>query len=281
MKNLRGATAILTGASRGIGPYIAKTLAREGVSVALAARDAAKLEETRAACAALGVRAISVPTDVNSLGDLERLVDTASRELGPIDILVNNAGIEIPGKLTELTDDESEAILDTNLRAPIRLTRMVLPGMVARGQGVVVHVSSMAGKSGTPYNTMYSTTKFGLQGFAESMQFELEGTGVHVGTVCPGFVADTGMWADRGQKAPRLMTTVPPQKVADAVLKVIRGSREALVTPAPLRPLLALNALFPGLQRPMLKRMGIATAMRGNRRAPAVAEPEREKADVG
>jgi hypothetical protein len=76
------------------------------------------------------------------------------------------------------------------------------------------------------------------------------------------------------------MTTVPPQKVADAVVKVIRGSREALVTPAPLRPLLALNALFPGLQRPMVKRMGIATAMRGNR-ASVVNEPEREKADVG
>ena len=279
MKNLRGANAILTGASRGIGPYIAKTLAGEGVNLALAARDASRLEDTRAACAGIGVRAIAVATDVNQIDDLRGLINRAEQEYGSIDILVNNAGIEVPGLLTELTDEESENILDTNLRAPVRLTRMVLPGMLARGRGAIVHISSMAGKSGTPYNVMYSTTKFGLQGFSSSMQFELEGTGVHMGTVCPGFVADAGMWADRGEKAPRMVSAVPPQKVADAVLKVIRGSLEALVTPAPLRPLLALNEMFPGLQRPIVKRMGVAKAMRGNRGTTQSA-PEQEKVDT-
>jgi short-subunit dehydrogenase len=279
MKDIHGATAIVTGASRGIGPYIAKTLAREGAQLALAARDAAKLEETRVACEALGVRAIAVACDVNSTDDLRGLVGTTERALGPIDILVNNAGIEIPGMLMELTDAEADAILETNLRAPIRLTRLVLPGMLARKRGAIVHVSSMAGKSGAPYNVMYSATKFALQGLNESMQFELEGTGVHMGTVCPGFVADAGMWADRGEKAPRMVSAVPPQKVADGVLKVIRGSLEALVTPAPFRPLLALNTLFPGLQRPLVKRMGVAKAMRNAPRAGAAPAPE--KADAG
>jgi len=267
MKNIQGAIAILTGASRGIGPYIAKTLAREGVHLALAARDAAKLEQTRAACELLGVRALSIAVDVTSTEDLRRLIDTTERELGPIDILVNNAGIEIPGTLLERSDAEVESILETNLRAPIRLTRLVLPGLLARKRGAIVHVSSMAGKSGAPYNALYSATKFGLQGFSESMQFELEATGVHMGTVCPGFVADAGMWANRGEKAPRLVAAVSPQKVASGVLQVIRGSLEVLVTPAPFRPLLALNQLFPGLQRPLLKRMGVAKAMRGSRAA--------------
>ena len=84
------------------------------------------------------------------------------------------------------------------------------------------------------------------------------------------------MWADRGEKAPRLVSAVPPQKVADAVVKVIRGSLEALVTPAPLRPLLALNEMFPALQRPIVKRMGVAKAMRGNRGKAAVDRRARE-----
>lgn len=285
MNNIRGATAILTGASRGIGPYIAKVLAGEGVNLALAARDTAKLDDTRIACEQLGVRALALGCDVTSPADLRRLVETAERDLGPVDILVNNAGLEIPGKLTELTDEEADSILETNLHAPIRLTRLVLPGMIERKRGAVVHISSMAGKSGAPYNAMYSATKFGLQGLNESMQFELEGTGVTMGTVCPGFVADAGMWVNRGAQTPRLVQAVPPEKVARAVLKIIRGDLEALVMPGPFRPLLALNTLFPGLQRPLVKRMGIATAMRGNRTAPpqaaaADARPEPESADV-
>ena len=223
MKNIRGATAILTGASRGIGPYIAKVLAAEGVNLALAARDTTKLNDTRIACEHLGVRAIAIGCDVTSQSDLTRLLETAQRELGPVDILVNNAGIEIPGKLTELSDEESDGILETNLHAPVRLTRLVLRGMLERNRGAIVHISSMAGKSGAPYNAMYSATKFALQGLNESMQFELEGTGVTMGTVCPGFVADAGMWVNRGATAPRLVQAVPPEKVARAVLKIIRG----------------------------------------------------------
>ena len=94
MKNVRGRTAIVTGASRGIGSYIAKTLAREGVNLVLAARDAAKLEETRKACESLGARAICVSTDVTVDEDQRGLVAAAEREFGSVDILVNNAGLE-------------------------------------------------------------------------------------------------------------------------------------------------------------------------------------------
>jgi short-subunit dehydrogenase len=279
MKNLRGSNAIVTGASRGIGPYIAKTLAAQGVNVALAARSAERLEDTRRACEALGVRAIAVPTDVTSMSDLQRLVDTAQRELGAVDILVNNAGIETTGAIDTVSFDQVDDLLRTNLNAPIWLSKMVLPGMLARKRGAIVHVSSMAGKSGAPYNSTYSASKFGLNGFSEAVNFELEGTGVHMSVVCPGFVSEAGMWKNRGGTAPRLTREVSPQKVADGVLKAVRGSREVLVMAAPIRPLLALAQLAPGLQRGIVKRMGVVDAMREGADRPA-AVPDREPADT-
>jgi short-subunit dehydrogenase len=203
MRDIRGSPAIVTGASRGVGTYIAKTLAAQGVSLALAARDAAKLEDTRGACEALGARAIAVPTDVTSREDLRRLVETVERELGPIDILVNNAGIEITKSLQGTSFDEIDAVVCTNLSAPVWLIKMVLPQMVERRRGAIVNVSSLAGKTCAPYNAIYSATKAGLIALSLSVDLELDGTGVTIGTVCPGFVSETGMWANTGEKAPR------------------------------------------------------------------------------
>lgn len=262
MKNLRGMNAIVTGASRGIGPYIARALAAEGVNVALAARSAEQLEGTRAACESYGVRAIVVPTDVTSPDDLRVLNETAERELGPVDILVNNAGIEVTKSVEHVAQDEVDAILRTNLDAPIRMTKLVLPGMLERRRGSIVNLSSMAGKAATPYNAIYSATKHGLNGFTSSLYAELDGTGVHAGVVCPAFVGAAGMWADTGKTAPRMMREVSPENVAKAVLKVIRGAPEALVTPGPIRPLLALQELAPSIRKPVLKRLGILKAFR-------------------
>ncbi len=283
MDNLRGRSAILTGASRGIGVYIAKRLAQEGVNVALAARDASKLDSTRAACEAAGVRAISVSTDVGSMDDLRRLVETSERELGAIDILVNNAGIEVTKSVIDHEFGEVDAILQTNLSAPIWLSKMVLPAMVARGTGAIVNVSSMSGKSITPYNAIYSASKAGLNAMTASLKVELDGTGVHVGVVCPGFVADAGMWADTGEKAPRMTSEVSPDRVANAVIAVIHGAREELVMPMPMRPLLALQELFPAMSGAMLKRMGVIDTFKQRAAAGAreAKAPEGETADVG
>jgi short-subunit dehydrogenase len=273
VKNLRGRTAIVTGASRGIGVYIAKRLAREGVNIALVARDAAKLGETRAACDALGSKTTTIAADVGSIDALRRVVDTTEKELGPADILINNAGVEVTASVMDHSLDDVDAVLRTNLSAPIWLTKLVLPGMVARGQGAIVHVSSMAGKSMTPYNAIYSASKHGINAFAASLELELEGTGVHTGVVCPGFVADAGMWADTGEKAPRMMAEVAPERVADAVMAVISGAREELVTPMPVRPLLALQALFPAMGGVTLKRMGVVQAFKS--RAERFPRPNR------
>ena len=122
-------------------------------------------------------------------------------------------------------------------------------------------ISSMSGKSPTPYNSVYSATKFGLNGFAGSLQFELAGTGVNVGVVCPGFVSGKGMWADTNVKAPMLMREVSIEKVVAAVRKVISGKPEVLVTPGPVRPLLALSQIRPTWIPVILRWMGITTVL--------------------
>lgn len=266
MQQLTGRTVLLTGASRGIGAVLALRLAQERSHLVLAARDAQKLDAVALRCTALGARVRVVAADVSRAEDRRRLVETA----GDVDILINNAGVEATLALADQRREDVEAQILTNLLAPIELTRLVLPGMLARHSGVVVNVSSMSGKSPTPYNAVYSATKFGLNGFTASLRFELEGTGVHAGNVCPSFVGETGMFADTGLRAPALLREVRPDRVVDAVLTVIAGAREVLVTPGPIRPLLVLREIFPNLEGPILKRMGVIDLFRRRAQRAAV-----------
>jgi short-subunit dehydrogenase len=263
MKDLRGKNAIVTGASRGLGVYIARALAERGVNLALVARSADKLDDTRRMCEASGVRAIAIAADVTSPDDQRRLVAEAEREFGTVDILVNNAGIEVVSRFNDLDAEQIEDIIRTNMTSAIRLTKLVLPSMLSRRSGAIVQVASMAGKSPIPYNTIYATTKAGLVNFAGSLQAELDGTGVISSVVCPGFVSDAGMWADhaaQGAKLPRTLGTVPPQKVASGVIKAIAGHPEVIVASGPMRPLLALGDLMPGFRFTVLRRLGVAKA---------------------
>ena len=187
--------------------------------------------------------------------------------------------IEITASVNGHSFEQVDDIVRTNLNAPIWLTKLVLPGMLARRRGAIVSVSSLAGKSATPYNAIYSATKHGLNGFASSLAIELDGTGVNAGVVCPGFVADAGMWADTGQKAPRMMREVSPQKVADGVVKAIEGAVEVLVAPGPIRPLFALAQLFPGMTKIATKRLGVLDAMR-SRAHDVESAPERTAAQT-
>ncbi|MBX7191870.1 MAG: SDR family NAD(P)-dependent oxidoreductase [Sandaracinaceae bacterium] len=257
LESLQGRTALVTGASRGLGVYIARRLAAEGMHLVLSARDATKLETLRAELARGGIDVRVVAADVRSAADRARLVE----EAGTIDVLVNNAGLEITRAFVDQSEGDVAAQLETNLVAPIDLTRRVLPSLLARKRGAVVHVSSMSGKSPTPYNAIYAATKYGLNGFTASIAIELEGSGVHAGVVCPSFVAEAGMWADTGLRAPTMMREVRPEAVADGVVAVIRGAEEVLVTPTPVRPLLALRELAPRLTGSLLKRMGVLATL--------------------
>ncbi len=261
MDTFRGMNAILTGASRGLGVHIAEMLAAEGVNLVLAARSAEGLEATRAKVAATGVRVVTVPCDVTSRDDLQRLVDTAERELGAVDILINNAGLEATGLLVDLSLDEIDDVLQTNLRSSIWLTRMVLPAMLQRRRGAIVNVASMAGKVGVAYESIYAATKHGMVGFTKSVRQELHGTGVTMGVVCPTFVSDTGMWKDADAGKPPLLTReVSPRKVCHGVMKALRGQAEVLVTFGPIRPLVLLFETVPAIEPATMRIMGVTAA---------------------
>jgi short-subunit dehydrogenase len=254
--DLRRRKILLTGASRGIGSHVALELAKRGAELVLTARDADQLAEVAQACEGAGARVHVIAADLMKADDRARLVECS----GEIDVLINNAGVEYTKALLDQTDAEVAAQLELNLAVPIDLTRRVLPQMLARRTGTIVNISSMSGKGATPFNSIYAATKYGLVGWSASLRIELQGSGVHVGVVCPGFVAE-GMWGRTGLQAPAIMRAVSPAKVVKAVIQVLGGAGEVLVTPGPIRPLLALRELFPSLEAPLMRATGIVRTL--------------------
>lgn len=266
MRDISGANAIVTGASRGLGVQIARRLASEGAHLALAARSAEPLEALRAELLASGVKVVAVPTDVTVASQREDLVQRATDELGSVEILVNNAGLEIMGPYPDLPPARIEEVLAVNLTAAMLLTHAVLPGMQKQGRGHVVNIASGAGKSGIPYGVPYSASKFGLVGATHALRAEYYGSPIGFSVVCPGFVRDEGMYArfeQEGVHAPLVTGTTSPAKVAEAVIDAIKHDRlEVMVNDVPLRPLVVLASALPQLAAPVMKYTGMTDLFR-------------------
>ncbi len=260
MKDLRGTTAVVTGASRGIGVFIARALAKEGVNLSLAARSEPELEAVRIEMSALGVKTIATRCDVTNADDRANLLARTEAELGPVDILVNNAGIETIAHFETTEESDLVRTLDVNLVSAMLLTRAVVPGMLERKRGHVVNISSGAGKVGVPYAVAYAASKHGLVGFTNSLRCEYHKNPVGFSVVCPALVSDTGMyarWEEQGAKAPKIAGRASPDKVADVVISCIRKNRsEVLVNTPPVRPLVVLANIAPGLTPRVLKLFG-------------------------
>jgi short-subunit dehydrogenase len=279
MKDLKGANAIVTGASRGLGVVIAEALADEGVNLVLAARSAEGLEKVRADVSAKGVTVISVPTDVADRSQLEILVARTEVELGPVDILVNNAGILKTHPFADYPLDEIEQIVQVNLTSSMLLTRLVLPGMIERDRGHIVQIASLAGKAGFPSQAPYAATKAGMIMLTHVLRTELRETNVGCSSVCPGFVADDGMYADMqrdtGVEASWLLGVSRPEKVGEAVVKAIRrNSSELIVNPRPMRPVVVGTNMFPDLVPRVQKLFGVTGLAR--KMVDALAARDRE-----
>jgi short-subunit dehydrogenase len=258
MKTIRGAHALVTGGSRGLGPYIARALAGEGANLTLTARSADSLGEVAEGLVSSATRVHSIAADVCDEADRRKLVEEAESALGPIDILVNNAGIEWIVPYTDLTPQHIERMVRTNLESPLILSRLVLEGMTRRGRGHVVMISSLGGKKGSPYSATYAATKAGLIAWTSGLRIELQGTGVSASVICPGFVSEAGMFAVRTQDAPRVLGTSTPEAVARAVLRAIRKDLfEIIVNPGPVRLGLVFEHLSPGFARWVLEKAGV------------------------
>ncbi|HEY7268232.1 MAG TPA: SDR family oxidoreductase [Dehalococcoidia bacterium] len=250
MKDLAGRTAVITGASRGIGVYVAKALAAQGMNLVLAARSAEGLEAVRAGLGG-GAGVTTVPTDVSKRADCQALIDEATKQFGAVDVLVNNAGIETIYSYHKLSLDEIDEVIDINLRGTMHLTWMALPGMLERRRGHIVNMASLAGKAGPAFGEPYGATKAGMIGFTQSLRGSYQSEGVSASAICPGFV-DTGMYAaarEERPNAPKPATGVATgEQVGAAVVKAIRQDLpEVIVNPMPVRPLLALYGIAPGI----------------------------------
>ncbi len=206
---------IVTGASSGIGKACAIAFAREGAKVALAARRKDKLEKIAESLRKEKCIAEIFVTDVRNEKDLAKLARDVEKKLGPCDILVNNAGITLIGPLQKMKTAEVDNLFETNLRAPILLTREVLPSMMKRKKGVIINISSIAGKVGLGNFSVYCASKFGLSGFSEALLEEVREFGIKVVDVCSGMV-DTEIHGR--QTSIRRQDMIQPEDVADAVL---------------------------------------------------------------
>jgi short-subunit dehydrogenase len=239
---------LLTGATGGIGQAIARELHARGALLILSARRAEALD---ALAGELGARALAGDLSVGE--EARRLAEQA----GEVDILVANAALPAAARLERLSAKEVDRVLEVNLRAPVSLAHALLPGMLDRGRGHLVFISSIAAKSAAPGNPLYHATKFALRGLAAALRVDLHGSGVGVSCVLPGFISDAGMYADSGAKLPPGVGTRTPEDVAKAVVEVIEHDRGEVEVVSPLlRAGTMLWALAPDFASSLARRMG-------------------------
>ena len=206
---LEGKTALVTGASRGIGKAIALRLAEEGATIAINfAGNVAAAEEVKAAIEADGGKAILVQADVSDSAAVDAMVKTVVDNFGGIDILVNNAGITRDGLLMRMKEEDWDAVLNTNLKSIFLCTKAVSKLMMKKRSGRIVNMSSVVGVNGNAGQANYSAAKAGAIGFTKSMAKELAGRGITVNAIAPGFIQTD-------------MTAVLPEAVKESMAKSI------------------------------------------------------------
>jgi short-subunit dehydrogenase len=234
--DLAGRTALLTGATGGLGRAIAAALAARGAQLVLSARQEDALVALAESLPGAENHRVLV-ADLAVQGAAERLAEQAEG----VEILVANAGLPGAGWLAEFTPEEIQRALRVNLEAPMLLARALFPPMLASAAGQLVFVSSLSGKSASPRTSVYNATKFGLRGFALGLRADLAPRGVGVSLVSPGFVRDAGMFAEGGAKTPPLMGTTTPERVGAAVVEAIEKDRTEIAV-APLLDRVAAHA---------------------------------------
>jgi short-subunit dehydrogenase len=245
---ISGKTALVTGASSGIGRDTAIDLARRGATVAICARRLDRLEETLLECRKHAPKSQAYPGDVRDRTQVARIVAAARADLGPIDILVNNAGVSAYHLFTEAPEEQFEELMRANYFSAVYFTRELIPSMIQRRSGAVVFVSSFAGRIATWRHTAYSASKFAMTGFAEALYYEVKSRGVHVAVIQPGAIR-TEMF-DKGPGFEHLRHVVEPQFVGTevvtrAIAKAIEKERFELFAPARYAIVWKLRALFP------------------------------------
>lgn len=228
MGTLNGKVALITGASRGIGGAIARTLADEGARLALASRSGDDLGLP-------GV--VAMPTDVRRAADLEAIVATTVERFGGLDILVINAGVGAYGPFLDTPMDQIEEMIDVNVKGAIFAARAALPHLVRSPAADLVMIASEAGRRGLPFEAVYCSSKFAQVGLTAALDHELREQGVRCTNVCPGGVAtDFAMGRGRTPDMPQLAGMMRPEDVAEAILFVLTRPRGMRILEVAFRP---------------------------------------------
>lgn len=261
LRDYRGRAALVTGASSGIGRILSLRLAREGARLALLARRADALEAVADEIRERGGEAIVLPCDVSDLGAAEDAARSALARFGAIDLLVNNAGYGHRGPFLEWELEDMERMIRVNFLGALSVTRALAPSMVERGEGWIVFIASVAGRIAPPEESVYAASKFAMVGLAESLSVELEDSGVHVLTVCPGAIRTSFFDAEALRRLPPVAQRwmVEPDALVHAVLDALARGRRSLTYPRALAAAYVVRALAPGFLRRQVKRTTLGT----------------------
>ncbi|MCF3944197.1 SDR family oxidoreductase [Oceanobacillus alkalisoli] len=235
MNKLQGETAIVTGASAGIGAAIAKELASKGANIVLAARRMDKLNEVKNEITEITngkVKVIAVQADVSAKNDVNQLVEQAQTELGNVDILVNNAGQMLTATVQSGKVEEWEKMIDVNVKGTLYSIDAVLPSMVSRSAGHIINIASVSGLEVTKTNTVYSATKHAVRVISQGLEKELARTGVRITNISPGMV-DTNLSSDNSWNGRKKLE---PTDIAKAVVYAVTQPNYVNVNEITVRP---------------------------------------------
>jgi short-subunit dehydrogenase len=247
---LRGRRFLITGASSGIGRCLAERAAREGARVAIAARSVDKLDELAASLRAEQHDVLAVPTDVTADEDRGHLIQTVVDRFGGLDVLVNNAGVASFGHFDSSTEAVLRQVMEVNFFAPAELIRLAIPVLTQGQQPAIVNISSMCGRRGLPAWPEYSASKFALCGLTEALRGEMTRFDIDVLLVLPGLTRSDlprHLLRNEGRMKIDFGAGMPPETVADRILRVLRKNRTETVVGREARWMLWFHRFFPGL----------------------------------
>ncbi|MFI5398386.1 MAG: SDR family oxidoreductase [Candidatus Binatia bacterium] len=262
-----GNTALITGASSGIGRLLAVRFARAGARVALVARRADLLEALAADIRGHGGEALVLPCDVADRGQVFAAAQQALDQFGGVDLLVNNAGYGHHRRFLDWDLDDMERMMRVNYFGTLYWTKALLPRMVERRRGWIVFVASVGGKLGVPEESAYAASKFAMVGLAEALSIEAEDAGVHVLTVCPGTIRTEFFDDEALRRMPpvsrRMM--VDPESLVDAIIKALAKGRHEITFPRFIAAGYIVRALAPGFMRRNTKRQTLGALAKEDR----------------
>jgi 3-oxoacyl-[acyl-carrier protein] reductase len=230
-KPLEGKVALITGANRGIGLAVARSLAALGASLGLTARDGNRLDAVAREMQS-GTKIVPLVADLTRSSDVLSLVPKTEEALGPIDILVNNAGVGTFAPIQDASELDWGTMLDTNLKAVFLLTKAVAPSMIRRRTGHIINIASLAGKNAFAGGAVYCASKWGLLGLTQCAAEDLRAHGIRVSAVCPGSVATE--FSPHGKKDPAKM--LQAEDIAHAVQTIVTQAPQSFISEILLRP---------------------------------------------